>query len=147
MTVVLVFAVVLLLAVLLSALADRSVLSTAVVFLVAGFLLGPGVWGVLPVDAGNQTISRFAELALFSILFIWQMPHFLAIAILYKDDYAAGGYKMLPNVDRDDLAITAGQIILYNVAMIPVSLAPALIGMAGQAYAAVRATDGEKLRA
>ena len=87
MTVVLVFAVVLLLAVLLSALADRSVLSTAVVFLVAGFLLGPGVWGVLPVDAGNQTISRFAELALFSILFtdgmhltlgklrdVWRLP-------------------------------------------------------------------------
>lgn len=87
MTVVLVFALVLLLAVLLSALADRSVLSTAVVFLVAGFLLGPGVWGILPVDAGNQTIARFAELALFSILFtdgmhltldklrdVWRLP-------------------------------------------------------------------------
>jgi protoheme IX farnesyltransferase len=73
--------------------------------------------------------------ALFSILFIWQMPHFLAIAILYKEDYATGGFKMLPNVDGEDLGITAGQIILYNVAMIPVSLAPGLIGMAGQAYA------------
>lgn len=74
-------------------------------------------------------------IALFGILFIWQMPHFLAIAILYKNDYAAGGFKMLPNVDSDDLPMTARQIVLYNLAMIPVSMAPSLIGMAGQAYA------------
>jgi protoheme IX farnesyltransferase len=94
--------------------------------------------GAIPPMMGWTAASGVMSaeaIALFSILFIWQMPHFLAIAILYRDDYSAGGFKMLPNVDRDDLAITAGQIILYNVAMIPVSLAPGLIGMAGQAYA------------
>jgi NhaP-type Na+/H+ or K+/H+ antiporter len=69
MTVVLVFAVVLLLAVLLSALAQHSVLSTTVIFLTAGFLFGPGVWNVVAVSAGDDVVARFAELALFSVLF------------------------------------------------------------------------------
>ncbi len=68
-------------------------------------------------------------LALFGILFFWQMPHFLAIAILYRRDYAAGGFKMLPVVD-EDLTITGRQILLYTLALIPVTLLPALIGMA-----------------
>src|SRR3954469_24669921 len=51
-----------------------------------------------------------AALALFGILFFWQMPHFLAIAILYKDDYAQGGFKMLPVVDTD-LSVTSRQIL------------------------------------
>jgi protoheme IX farnesyltransferase len=59
--------------------------------------------------------------ALFLILFIWQMPHFLAIAILYRDDYAAGGFRMLPVVDPD-LVSTGRQIVLYGIAMVPVSL-------------------------
>jgi heme o synthase len=71
--------------------------------------------------------------ALFGILFFWQMPHFLAIAILYKDDYAKGGLKMLPVVDRD-LSVTSRQILLYGVALIPASLAPVQLGMAGAMY-------------
>jgi NhaP-type Na+/H+ or K+/H+ antiporter len=87
MVVVLVFAIVLLLAVLLSALAKRSVLSTAVVFLAAGVLCGPGVLGLIPTEPHNDLIVRFAELALFSILFtdamhltigrlrdVWRLP-------------------------------------------------------------------------
>jgi protoheme IX farnesyltransferase len=70
-------------------------------------------------------------LALFLILFVWQMPHFLAIAILYKNDYAAGGFKMLPNVNED---VTARQMVLYALAMIPVSLMPVFLGMAGAIY-------------
>jgi len=66
---VLAFAVVLLLAVLVSGLAHRSVLSTAVLFLVAGFLLGDGMLGVLPIDTGDPLVADFAELALFSVLF------------------------------------------------------------------------------
>ncbi|MCM4083839.1 cation:proton antiporter [Paractinoplanes hotanensis] len=63
------FAVVLLLGVLVSALAKRTILSTAVLFLAAGFLLGPGVTDVLEIDAGSPIVSTLAELALFAVLF------------------------------------------------------------------------------
>jgi protoheme IX farnesyltransferase len=72
-------------------------------------------------------------LSLFCILFLWQMPHFLSIAILYRRDYAAGGFKMLPVVD-EDLTITSRQIVLYALALIPVTLLPTLIGMTGAIY-------------
>jgi NhaP-type Na+/H+ or K+/H+ antiporter len=65
----LIFASVLLVAVLLSALAHRTVLSTAVVFLVAGFLVGDGVFGLVQVDAGSAVVASLAELALFAVLF------------------------------------------------------------------------------
>jgi protoheme IX farnesyltransferase len=71
--------------------------------------------------------------ALFAILFLWQMPHFLAIAVLYRDDYAAGGFKMLPNVDPD-LSMTRRQVIVYSLALIPATLLPVGLGIAGQAY-------------
>jgi heme o synthase len=74
-----------------------------------------------------------AAIALFAILFFWQMPHFLAIAILYRRDYAAGGFKMLPVVDGD-LSTTSRMIVLYGAALIPVTLAPPLLGMAGPVY-------------
>jgi protoheme IX farnesyltransferase len=70
---------------------------------------------------------------LFCILFCWQMPHFLAIAILYRRDYESGGFKMLPVVDRD-LFITGRQIVMYNAALIPVSLMPTLFHMTGTVY-------------
>jgi len=57
-----------------------------------------------------------AAIALFGILFLWQMPHFLAIAILYKRDYAAGGFKMLPVVDSG-LNLTSRMIVLYGMAI------------------------------
>lgn len=69
MVAVVAFAATLLVAVLVSALANRTILSTAVVFLAAGFLLGDGVFGVVPVDAGDPVVGAFAELALFSVLF------------------------------------------------------------------------------
>jgi protoheme IX farnesyltransferase len=72
--------------------------------------------------------------ALFGILFLWQMPHFLAIAIMYKDDYAAGGYKMLPVVDPQ-LHLTSFMIVLYTVALIPVSLLPTVLHISGPWYA------------
>lgn len=92
--------------------------------------------GAIPPMMGwtavHNAISPEA-VALFCILFFWQMPHFLAIAILYRDDYKAGGFKMLPVVDQD-LLITSRQIVLYAVALIPVTLMPTVIGMAGSAY-------------
>ncbi len=69
MTLLLAFSAVLLLAVLFSGLADRSVLSTAVLFLVAGFVLGDGVLGVVDLQPGDEVVTGFAELALFSVLF------------------------------------------------------------------------------
>lgn len=79
--------------------------------------------------------------ALFVILFFWQMPHFLAIAILYRDDYAAGGFKMLPVVDQD-LRSTSHQIVLWSSALIPVSLFPTMVGMAGLMYFLLAAVLG-----
>jgi protoheme IX farnesyltransferase len=72
-------------------------------------------------------------IALFGILFVWQMPHFLAIATLYRDDYARGGFKMLPVVDRDLLS-TGFQIVIWSLALIPVTLMPYAFGMAGRVY-------------
>jgi protoheme IX farnesyltransferase len=83
--------------------------------------------------AAQDTISP-AALSVFAILFIWQMPHFLAIAILYKNDYAAGGFKMLPVVDDERLSMTSRQILIYSVAMVPVTLLPVQLGIAGPAY-------------
>jgi protoheme IX farnesyltransferase len=70
---------------------------------------------------------------LFAILFIWQFPHFLAIAWMYREDYARAGIRMLPVVEPDGLS-TGRQIILYASTLIPVSLFPVLFGMSGRIY-------------
>jgi protoheme IX farnesyltransferase len=70
---------------------------------------------------------------LFAILFIWQFPHFLAIAWMYREDYARAGIRMLPVVEPDGMS-TSRQIILYASTLIPVSLFPALLGMSGKIY-------------
>ena len=87
---------------------------------------------VMGFTAVQNTISTEA-MSLFAILFFWQMPHFLAIAILYRDDYARGGFRMLPVVDKQ-MNMTARQIILYSITMIPVSLLPARLNMTGSLY-------------
>lgn len=71
--------------------------------------------------------------ALFGILFLWQLPHFLAIAWLYRGDYELGGMPMLPVVDREG-RVTARQAILYASALVPVSLLPTALGMTGFTY-------------
>jgi heme o synthase len=70
---------------------------------------------------------------LFAILFLWQFPHFYSIAWMYREDYARAGIRMLPVVEPDGRS-TARQIVLYGVALIPVSLVPALLGMSGRIY-------------
>jgi heme o synthase len=70
---------------------------------------------------------------LFAILFLWQFPHFLAIAWMYREDYGRAGILMLPVVKPDGKA-TARQIVLCSVLLIPVSLAPAYFSMAGRIY-------------
>jgi protoheme IX farnesyltransferase len=92
--------------------------------------------GALPIvmgwTAARGEISPEA-LALFGILFLWQMPHFLAIAILYRDDYADGGFQMLPVVDPH-LHATGRQIVFYSLVLIPVTLLPAILHMTGVIY-------------
>ena len=70
---------------------------------------------------------RAKRWVLFAILFLWQFPHFYAIAWMYNDDYARAGIRMLPVVEPDGRS-TARQIVLYGIALIPVSLVPAYAG-------------------
>ena len=70
---------------------------------------------------------------LFALLFLWQFPHFLAIASMYKEQYAKAGIKMLPTLEKDG-RITARQIVVFSILMVPVSLAPFFIGMSGIYY-------------
>lgn len=82
--------------------------------------------------AASSEVSPGA-LTLFGIVFVWQVPHFLAIAWMYRDDYAGAGLLMLPVVDPRGRS-TGRQMVLYCVALIPVSLAPVLLGAAGLVY-------------
>ena len=70
---------------------------------------------------------------LYLILFLWQFPHFLSIAWLYREDYARGGIRMLPVVEPDGEA-TSRQILFYSMALLPVSLFPSLLGLTGWVY-------------
>jgi len=71
--------------------------------------------------------------ALFAILAFWQMPHFFAIAWMYKDEYAKAGFKMLPAVDPDG-SRTAQQSVSHTIGLLMVSLAPFVLHMAGKFY-------------
>jgi heme o synthase len=71
---------------------------------------------------------------LYALVFLWQFPHFLAIAWMYRQDYARAGFRMLPEGD-DEGRLTARRILFYSVALLPVSLLPTLAGMTGVAYA------------
>ena len=70
---------------------------------------------------------------LFAILFLWQFPHFLAIAWMYREDYSRAGILMLPVVEPDG-RVTAQQIVVYTVLLLPVSLLPAAMGLSGKVY-------------
>ena len=72
-------------------------------------------------------------LALFAILFLWQFPHFLAIAWMYREDYARAGIVMLPVVEPEG-RVTGQQIVVYTLMLIPVSLLPTALGISGQVY-------------
>jgi protoheme IX farnesyltransferase len=84
--------------------------------------------------AAAGVITREAWV-LFAILFIWQFPHFYAIAWMYKEDYRRAGIRMLPVVEPDCRS-TARQIVIYGAALIPVSLIPGMLGMSGPIYLA-----------
>jgi len=92
--------------------------------------------GAMPPLLGWTAIRGKVEiegLVLFTIVFVWQFPHFQAIAWLYREDYAAGGIKMLPVVDQVGHSVVR-QMLAYSSVLIPVSLLPALLHMAGKIY-------------
>lgn len=70
-----------------------------------------------------------------AILFIWQIPHFLALAWLYRDDYARGGYRMLPVVDQQG-TLTGLMTVVYSLALLPLCVLVTLAGVAGWWFAA-----------
>ena len=82
--------------------------------------------------AATQTLGIEA-FSLFLIVFLWQFPHFLAIAWIYREDYARGGLKMLPEIDPHG-ALTGQQATLYALSLVPAGLLPATIGLAGPFY-------------
>ena len=92
--------------------------------------------GAMPVALGWTAVRGKLEietLILFAIMFVWQFPHFLSIAWLYREDYAQGDIRMLPVVDSDGKS-TVWRILAYSAALIPVSVMPVALGMAGRFY-------------
>ncbi len=71
--------------------------------------------------------------ALFAILAFWQLPHFYAIAWIYRDEYAKAGFQMLPSVDPDGRR-TAGQAVLHSLVLLPVGMLPFFFHLAGPVY-------------
>jgi protoheme IX farnesyltransferase len=88
--------------------------------------------GVLGWTAARDRFD-WGTLVLFGILFFWQFPHFFSIAWLYQEDYARGEIRMLPVVEGNGRS-TAIRILIYTLLLIPVSLLPTFLGMAGRLY-------------
>lgn len=92
--------------------------------------------GALPPLIGWVAVSgrpSYEAWVLFAIIFLWQMPHFLAIAWLYRKDFEQAGFKILSTEDPDGKQV-ARQILLYSSALLPVSLLPSLVGVCGFLY-------------
>jgi protoheme IX farnesyltransferase len=85
--------------------------------------------------ASHGTISAGGA-ALFAIVFLWQIPHFMAIAWLYREDYGNAGFPMLPVIDPEGRR-AGRQSVLYAAALLPVTLVPALVGVSGMIYAGI----------
>ncbi len=101
----------------------------------------PGAMGPLLGWTAARGVIEWPAVALFAILFVWQFPHFMAIAWLYRDDYARAGIKMLPVVEPDGWS-TVIQALFYAVIMIPVSIVPFYLHMTGPVYAVLAAILG-----
>jgi heme o synthase len=92
--------------------------------------------GALPPLTGWTAARGELDLGawvLFAIMFLWQIPHSLAIARLYRDDYARAGIRLLPVIEPDG-ASTGRQIVTHSLALLVVALLPTLIGVAGAIY-------------
>jgi len=85
-------------------------------------------------------------LALFAIVFLWQIPHFMAIAWMYRDDYRKAGFPMLSVIDPSGRR-AGRQAVAYAMALVPASVTPTIVGMTGAAYATVTLVLGVALLA
>ncbi len=101
----------------------------------------PGAMGPMLGWTAARGRIEWPAVALFAILFVWQFPHFMSIAWLYRDDYARAGIRMLPVVQPDGWS-TVVEALFYAVLMIPVSLAPWRLGLTGVVYAVPAAALG-----
>jgi protoheme IX farnesyltransferase len=101
----------------------------------------PGAMGPLLGWTAARGQIEWPGVALFAILFVWQFPHFMSIAWLYREEYAHVGIRMLPVVQPDGWS-TVAEALFFAVLMIPVSLAPWMLGMAGATYAVLAALLG-----
>lgn len=93
----------------------------------------PGAMPPLLGWTAARGVIEWPAVALFAILFVWQFPHFMAIAWLYREDYAKAGIRMLPVVQPDGWS-TACEALIYAVLMIPVSVAPFYLHLTGWVY-------------
>ncbi|MFP5204510.1 MAG: heme o synthase [Acidobacteriota bacterium] len=93
----------------------------------------PGAMGPLLGWTAARPHLDWRAVSLFAILFVWQFPHFMSIAWLYREDYAKAGIRMLPVVQPDGTS-TVVEALFYAVLMIPVSLGPWWLGMTAPAY-------------
>ena len=96
----------------------------------------PGAMGPMLGWTAARGRIEWPAVALFAILFVWQFPHFMAISWMYREDYARAGIRMLPVVQPDGWS-TVVEALFYAVLMIPVSLAPWHLGLAGPVYAVI----------
>ena len=95
-----------------------------------------GIPGALPPMIGWAAVRNNLSIEawiLFGIVFLWQMPHFLAIAWMYREDYKRAGFPLLPIVEPDG-GSTGRQALIYAAALLPLSLAPTAASMAGLVY-------------
>ena len=92
--------------------------------------------GAIPILIGWVAVTGNIDLrgwTLFAILFLWQIPHFLAIAWMYRKDYARAGFPMLTVIEPEGLS-AAHQSVIYLVALVPISLFPTRLGLTGEIY-------------
>ncbi len=98
-------------------------------------IVGAVCGGIPPVIGWTAATGSLepAAFVLFSILFVWQIPHFLAIAWVYRDEYAGAGFRMLPVVDPAGRA-TFRIVVVYCLVLLPVAYSAALVGISGWMY-------------
>jgi len=89
--------------------------------------------------ASSSSVGRNAWL-LFGVLFLWQFPHFLAIALLYREDYAGAGFRMLPRFDTDG-RFTKAEIVVFTAVLVMVTMLP-VAGRSGATYSLIMFTAG-----
>jgi protoheme IX farnesyltransferase len=103
--------------------------------------------GALPPLIG-WTAARGAitagGLALFTIVFLWQVPHFMAIAWMYRDDYGKAGFPMLPVVEPDGRR-TGRHAAIFALLLVPATIVPTILGVSGRMYAAIAVALGAAL--